>query len=54
MSVFGPREGGPVFISAVQCAGHESQLIDCPSNGLSQHSCSLEDSAGVFCDTRGK
>ena len=51
--MFGSGGGGPVFLSEVQCTGVESRLVDCPSVGLSEHSCSLESSTGVFCDTRG-
>ena len=52
-TVFGPGEGGPVFLSEVQCTGTETQLAQCPSAGLGQHNCGLQDSTGVFCDTRG-
>lgn len=53
MDVFGPGSGGPVFLSEVQCAGSEAQLIQCPSVGLGEHHCGLENSTGVFCDNRG-
>ena len=52
-TVFGPGEGGPVLLSEVQCTGTETQLNHCPSTGLGQHNCGLQDTTGVFCDTRG-
>ena len=52
--VFGVGDGGPVFLSEVQCTGSGSRLILCPSLGLGQHSCTAEMSTGVFCDMRGK
>lgn len=54
MDVFGPGDGGPVFLSKVQFTGNEAQLMQCRSVGLGEHSCSMENSTGVFCDTRGR
>ena len=51
--IFGPGEGGPVFLSEVQCSGSETNLILCPSVGLGQHSCGPQNSTGVTCGRSG-
>ena len=52
--VFGPGEAGPVFVSEVECRGSETSLSVCPSAGLGQHSCGLENTtAGVICGRNG-
>ena len=51
--IFGPGEGGPVFLSEVQCSGSETNLTHCASVGLGQHSCGLQNSAGVICGKSG-
>ena len=43
-----------MFLSEVQCTGSESHITLCLSAGLGEQSCTLERSAGVFCDTRGE
>ena len=52
--IFGPGEGGPVFLSEVQCSGSETNLILCPSVGLGQHSCGPQNSTGVTCGKSGE
>ena len=52
--IFGPGEGGPVFLSEVQCSGSETNLTLCLSVGLGQHSCDLQSSAGVICGKSGE
>ena len=51
--IFGRGEGGPMFLSEVQCSGSEANLTLCPSVGLGQHSCALQNSAGVICGKSG-
>ena len=52
--IFGPGEGGPVFLGEVQCSGTETNLTLCPSVGLGQHSCGPQNSTGVICGRSGE
>jgi len=52
--IFGPGEGGSVFLSEVQCSGSETNLTLCPSVGLGQHSCGPQNSTGVTCGRSGE
>ena len=40
---------GPTFLDEVRCAGTESRLVDCPSNGIGHEDCSHSEDAGVSC-----
>ncbi len=40
---------GQIWLDNVQCAGTESRLIDCPSNGLGIHNCAHSEDASVVC-----
>ena len=52
-SIFGPAEGGPVFLSEVECTGTEVNITQCPRMELT-HTFSLENTAGVLCEKIGK
>ena len=53
-NVFIPAEGGPVFLSEVECTGIETSITECPSVGLQHHSCSPQNGTGVICGRGGK
>ncbi|MBN3319508.1 DMBT1 protein, partial [Atractosteus spatula] len=40
---------GPIWLSAVMCAGTEPSLLVCNSGGLGGHSCTHNEDAGVIC-----
>ena len=40
---------GPIFLYEVRCAGTESRLADCPSDGINHLDCSHSEDAGVSC-----
>uniref|UniRef100_W5NEN7 Soluble scavenger receptor cysteine-rich domain-containing protein SSC5D n=1 Tax=Lepisosteus oculatus TaxID=7918 RepID=W5NEN7_LEPOC len=40
---------GPIWLSAVMCAGTEPSLLACNSGGLGGHSCTHNEDAGVIC-----
>ncbi len=42
---------GSVYLSQHECVGNETRLVDCPSNPLRSHNCSLFRDAGARCDT---
>ena len=40
---------GPIWLDNVFCTGLESQLLDCPHNGIGFHNCRHSDDASVNC-----
>ena len=34
----------------VECLGNETDLVDCPFDGWSEHDCDRWTGAGVFCE----
>lgn len=43
------RGRGPIWLDDVHCSGTESQLMNCPSNGIRVHNCNHFEDAGVTC-----
>ena len=41
---------GPIHLDEVQCTGIEDYLINCSSNGFSEHDCTHQEDAGVNCE----
>ena len=46
--VFAPGVG-PIFLDNVGCRGDETNLNDCPHNGVGVHNCRHSKDAGVIC-----
>lgn len=40
---------GTIWLDNVNCAGTETRLTDCPSNGFGIHNCIHFEDAGVTC-----
>jgi len=38
-----------IFLDNVQCAGHETSLLNCRRNAIGEHNCGPLDGAGVRC-----
>ena len=43
------RGVGPIFLDDVGCRGNETNLNDCPHNGVGVHDCDHDEDAGVIC-----
>ena len=44
---------GPIFLDDVRCRGDETNLNDCPHNGVGNHNCGHIEDAGVICSQQG-
>ena len=42
---------GAIFLGNVHCIGNETNLDDCPHNGVGVHNCGHSEDAGVTCGT---
>ena len=40
---------GPILLDEVQCRGSETNLIQCPHNGIGNHDCTHYEDAAVKC-----
>ena len=40
---------GAIFLGNVHCIGNETNLDDCPHNGVGVHNCGHSEDAGVIC-----
>ena len=45
----GGRGTGAIFLDDVGCSGNETNLNDCPHNGIGVHNCYHWKDAGVVC-----
>ena len=45
---------GPIWLDDVSCAGSESELLECPHNGIGNHNCDHSEDASVRCSVSGK
>ena len=46
---FGPGTGF-ILLDSVNCTGNETNLMQCPHNGLGDHDCEPSEDAGVYCN----
>ena len=46
--IFGPGVG-PIYLDDVSCRGNETNLVDCPHNGVGEQYCYHYQDAGVIC-----
>ena len=47
---YGPGSG-KIWFDGLECVGDESNITDCPHDGLGVHDCSHFDDAGVICQS---
>ena len=40
---------GPILLDEVQCTGSETDLLQCPHDGIEIHNCFHSEDAGVKC-----
>ena len=40
---------GLIYLDNVHCTGHETMLLDCPSEAPGNHNCASFEDAGVYC-----
>ena len=45
---------GPIWLDDVSCTGSESELLECPHNGIGNHNCDHFEDASVRCSISGK
>ena len=45
---------GPIWLDDVSCTGSESELLECPHNGIGNHNCGHYEDASVRCSISGK
>ena len=50
--IFGPGVG-LISLDEVSCSGIETNLADCPHNGVGNHDCRHNEDAGVICSQQG-
>ena len=43
---------GPIWLDNVFCTGSETELLECPHNGISIHNCIHFEDASVRCSPR--
>ena len=43
---------GPIWLDNVFCTGSETELLECPHNGISNHNCIHFEDASVRCSPR--
>ena len=48
--IFAPGVG-PILLDNVGCRGNETNLDDCPHNGVGVHNCFHLEDAGVICSS---